>query len=88
MNSIPSSHVLPHISPRMSAAVRKAVEIPVIDISATNDNAASELVDAASKYGFVFIKNNDAGIAPGKISQMFDLVSTKVQIIHGISADA
>lgn len=50
------------------------MEIPVIDISPSNDNAPPQLLDAAATYGFVFIENSDGvGIPPDDISRMFDL---------------
>lgn len=47
--------------------------IPVIDISSANAKAPQQLLSAASEYGFVFVENNDAGIAPQAIDRMFDL---------------
>jgi isopenicillin N synthase-like dioxygenase len=49
--------------------------IPVIDISPSNSNAPEELLSAASKYGFVFIKNGTetSGIPPQDIAKMFEL---------------
>lgn len=47
--------------------------IPVIDISPRNPHASHQLLDAASRYGFVFVENNDAGIDPADIAHMFDL---------------
>jgi isopenicillin N synthase-like dioxygenase len=49
--------------------------IPVIDISPSNPNAPEELLSAASKYGFVFIKNSPeiGGISPQDIAKMFEL---------------
>lgn len=58
----------------MAAANGDAVNIPVIDISEANENAAADFVDAATKYGFVFVKNNAAGIAPDEIRRTFALV--------------
>lgn len=49
------------------------LQIPVIDISASNPNAASQLLSSAATYGFVFVENNDAGIPPADIKQMFEL---------------
>lgn len=47
--------------------------IPALDISSGNALAPQQLLDAAIKYGFVFIENNDAGIAPAQIERMFEL---------------
>lgn len=47
--------------------------IPALDISSGNALAPQQLLDAAVKYGFVFIENNAAGIAPAEIERMFEL---------------
>jgi isopenicillin N synthase-like dioxygenase len=48
--------------------------IPVIDISPSNQQAPEQLLSAASKYGFVFVENNNkAGIPPQQITEMFEL---------------
>lgn len=50
------------------------MEIPVIDISPSNEQAPSQLLDAAATYGFVFIENSDGvGIPANEISHMFHL---------------
>ena len=49
------------------------VDIPIIDISEENKDAAAQLLDAASKYGFVFIENGESGIRPKDISHMFEI---------------
>lgn len=50
------------------------VNIPVIDISDSNQNAARQLLDAATDNGFVFLEPNQAtGISAGDIDDMFDL---------------
>ncbi|KAF2225740.1 hypothetical protein BDZ85DRAFT_294196 [Elsinoe ampelina] len=49
-------------------------DIPVIDISSENEDAARQLLAAATDNGFAFIKNNDAtGLSPSDIQGMFDL---------------
>lgn len=56
-----------------------AAKIPVIDISATSDEAqvrvAQELVEAAIEHGFVYIKNRGADIPAEAAQTAFDLVS-------------
>lgn len=49
------------------------VSIPIIDISDQNKDAASQLLKAASSYGFVFIENGDSGIPPKDIAHMFEI---------------
>ena len=53
------------------------MEIPVIDISPSNREAPSQLLDAAATCGFVFIENSkDIGVPPPDISRMFQLSKT------------
>lgn len=47
--------------------------IPVIDISSANQDAPKQLLDAACRFGFVFVANNQAGISPKLIAELFDL---------------
>lgn len=55
---------------------KPSAHIPVIDISASNTDAAKQILDAAANNGFVFIENNAAaGMPPAKVIEMFDLVS-------------
>lgn len=54
----------------------------MIDISPSNPNAATQLLDAAANNGFVFVENNAAaGMPPAKVKEMFDLVKKIVQYI-------
>ena len=57
----------------MNSLDEAVAHIPVIDISAANVQASKQLLDAASRYGFVFVENNVAGIPPKDIDQMFHL---------------
>ena len=63
-----------------------AVDIPVIDISEANTNAAEELVNAAATYGFVFVQNNRAGVPPDEIANVFSLVNLNTVSISGVRA--
>lgn len=47
--------------------------IPVVDIRPCNPNASEQLLDAAAKYGFVFIENKETGIEPKEIDHIFEL---------------
>ena len=49
------------------------LQIPVIDVSSSNPDAASQLLSSAATFGFVFIENNDAGIPPQDITKLFDV---------------
>jgi isopenicillin N synthase-like dioxygenase len=57
----------------MGSLTATELSIPTIDISDNNKNAASELLDAASQYGFVFIENSQGGIPSNNIAHMFDI---------------
>jgi len=47
--------------------------IPNIDLRPINPDAPSQLLDAASKFGFVYIENKETGISPEDIDDMFQL---------------
>ena len=51
--------------------------IPVIDISGNTaeDVVAKQLVDAATKHGFLYIKNEGKDIPVEAIENMFEIVS-------------
>ena len=56
------------------AADQHTLQIPIIDISPSNPDAASQLLSSAATYGFVFIENNSAtGMRPSDIQHMFEL---------------
>ncbi|KAI9886333.1 MAG: hypothetical protein M1823_001841 [Watsoniomyces obsoletus] len=48
-------------------------QIPVIELSADKSSVAQELVDAAEKYGFIFIRNRHEEIPIQEIENAFDL---------------
>ncbi len=52
------------------------LQIPVVDISTKNPQASTQLLDAASRYGFVFIENSHIGIPGQDVSDIFDLSKT------------
>ncbi len=53
---------------------QEASPIPVIDISKPSEQTGHELVDAAARYGFIFIKSKSVGISADALDQMFALV--------------
>ncbi|EME47303.1 hypothetical protein DOTSEDRAFT_166229 [Dothistroma septosporum NZE10] len=57
----------------MGSIANEAVTIPVIDISDANIEAPKQLLDAACKFGFVFVANNEAGISTDLIAKLFDV---------------
>lgn len=66
------------LTPLASTSIRASemASIPVIDISDSNTDAATELLHAATDSGFLYIKSNEAtGISAQDIQRMFALVS-------------
>ncbi|KAI9793859.1 MAG: hypothetical protein M1816_007111 [Peltula sp. TS41687] len=57
----------------MSQKNQDQIDIPVVDISTPNAHVGRELVDAAVRYGFVFIRNQGSEIAPTEIDEAFEL---------------
>jgi isopenicillin N synthase-like dioxygenase len=62
----------------MAATNGNTGQIPVIDISGSTPEAevAKQLVDAATTYGFVYIKNQGKDIPVEVIEKTFALVRT------------
>jgi isopenicillin N synthase-like dioxygenase len=50
------------------------LQLPIFDISHVDKDAAVQLVQTASRYGFFYIKLRGSGIAPAEMGYMFDLV--------------
>lgn len=50
------------------------VHLPVIDISNVDAQTADKLLQAATKWGFVYLSIQGLGISPEEIEQAFDLV--------------
>ena len=57
----------------MADAQELPLEIPVIDLSNESESAKS-LVDAAARYGFIFVKNDQVELLQEQINDMFNLV--------------
>lgn len=65
----------------MSTNGLREIELPVIDVTQTDEDTAKRLIDAVATHGFVYLKNNHEEIPPSDIGEMFDLVcSTTVRI--------
>jgi isopenicillin N synthase-like dioxygenase len=58
----------------MAATNGKTGQIPVIDLSGSEETVAKELVDAAATYGFVYIKSLGNDIPVEAIDSIFALV--------------
>ena len=60
---------------KVNTMSKASADIPVIDISPSNPEAAKQVLAAAENNGFLFIENNAAaGMPPAKVDEMFDLV--------------
>lgn len=59
----------------MSHPDDKQDDIPVIDVSSPSEEVAQQVLEAASKNGFLYIKNDGAIIPPQDIDDMFRLVT-------------
>ena len=60
---------------KVNTMSKASADIPVIDISPSNPEAAKQILAAAENNGFLFIENNAAaGMPPAKVDEMFDLV--------------
>jgi isopenicillin N synthase-like dioxygenase len=57
----------------MDAGATTGLRIPTVNISSDNPQASTQLLDAAAKYGFVFIENDGSILSPEDIAQMFQL---------------
>lgn len=52
-----------------------SLQIPVIDISNVDaENTADQLVDAVTRYGFVFVKGEGIGFTKPVLDNAFELV--------------
>lgn len=58
----------------MAARGSSPVQIPVIDISGNGQKVGNELLDAVTKWGFVFIHGEALGFDKEIIDDTFDLV--------------
>ncbi|KAF4120444.1 Isopenicillin N synthase [Geosmithia morbida] len=50
-----------------------SADIPIIDLSGPQDDVARQLVDAAEKHGFIYIRNLGKDIGPDAIDEAFEL---------------
>ena len=58
----------------MNSATKDNFRIPVLDISSPAVEPARQLVNAAEKYGFIFIRNQYGEMQSSDIDSMFQLV--------------
>ena len=57
------------------------VDLPIIDVSSSDMQAAKDIVNAASTYGFVFVKGYESLISESNIGDMFSLVSWAISVV-------
>lgn len=64
------------------------IQIPVVDINGSDseEHIADQLVNAATIYGFVYIKNLGQDILTGDIENAFDLVFLVCPIVDMLLA--
>ena len=55
------------------------LQLPIIDISSTDEETPGLLVAAAAKYGFVYVKSTGLSISAGTVDKIFALVSRQMQ---------
>ena len=48
--------------------------LPIIDISSIDSQTGDRLIQAASKWGFFYVRNQDLGFTPKTMDRSFDLV--------------
>ena len=60
------------------------LQIPVIDLSHATATTADKLIDAVSRYGFVFVKGEGLGFTSEILDNTFALVSQKPRILVSI----
>jgi hypothetical protein len=58
----------------MAASSNTPTELPIIDVSSSDLQAAKDILNAACTYGFVFIKGYESIIPESDINDMFSLV--------------
>lgn len=63
------------MSSDLAASESTPVNIPVIDISGDGQEVGNELLDAVTRWGFVFIHGEALGFDKEIIDDTFDLVS-------------
>ncbi|EON70013.1 hypothetical protein W97_09279 [Coniosporium apollinis CBS 100218] len=57
----------------MATANGDKLDLPVIDISSADSGVAKQILDAASRYGFVFVSNENNAFDQADIQRMFGL---------------
>lgn len=61
----------------MATSNGHGLQIPVIDISHADEATGEEMVDAAARYGFLYIRVNGIDVPPQFVDRMFELVRSR-----------
>lgn len=59
----------------MATRAGPTADLAVVDLSRNDREVANELLLAASTFGFVYVKNNEAGIMPADLTEIFQMVT-------------
>jgi len=65
----------------MATSDGHGLQIPVIDISRANEATGDEMVNAAARYGFLYIRTNGIDFSPPIVERMFALVYIYIYLI-------
>lgn len=61
----------------MTSNNRHGLQIPVIDISHADEATGDEMVDAAARYGFLYIRADGTDFTSQIVDSTFELVSAE-----------
>jgi len=61
----------------MATSNGHGLQIPVIDISHADEATGEEMVDAAARYGFLYIRADGIGASPQFVDRMFERVRSR-----------
>lgn len=66
----------------MATSDGHGLQIPVIDISHADEATGDEMVNAAARYGFLYIRANEIDFSPPIVERMFALVYIYIYIYN------
>jgi isopenicillin N synthase-like dioxygenase len=68
-----------------TSTVGPPIELPIIDISNPNDpNVGKAMLDAAAKYGFLYVDSKGTDFAAEDVKRAFELVDCPRSTVHQI----
>jgi hypothetical protein len=66
-----------------TSAVGPPIELPIIDISNSDDpNVGKAMLDAAAKYGFLYVDSKGTDFAAEDVNRAFELVDCPRSTVH------